>query len=83
MSIFKKICFLIGHEQRFAALLLLGMMFIGMLLETLSVGLVIPALALMTQSNLSIKYPAVATVLNKCGNPTHQQLIIVGMIALV
>ena len=58
-------------------------MLIGMVLETLGIGLVIPALALMMQSDLSAKYPVLAPWLNKLGNPSHEQLVITGMMILV
>lgn len=63
--------------------MLLGLMLIGMLLETLGIGLVIPALALMTQGDLTVKYPALEPWLNSLGNPSHEQLIIYGMLVLV
>lgn len=44
-------------------MLLLGLMLVGMILETLGVGLVIPVLALMTQPDIIAKYPVVANIL--------------------
>ncbi len=58
-------------------------MLIGMVLETIGIGLVIPALALMMQSDLSAKYPVLAPWLYKLGNPTHEQLVVIGMTILV
>lgn len=43
-------------------------MFLGMTLETLGVGLVIPATAVLTQSDLANNYPAL-------GNPDKQLLV--------
>ena len=40
--------------ERRNALVLLALMLIGMVLETLGVGLVIPALALLTQSDIAL-----------------------------
>ncbi len=54
-----------------------------MVLETIGIGLVIPALALMMQSDLSAKYPVLAPWLYKLGNPTHEQLVVIGMTILV
>ncbi len=59
------------------------LMLIGVLLETLGVGLVIPALALMTQSDLTIRYPWLSPYLARAGNPSHGQLVVAGMLALV
>lgn len=79
----QKLLYLLTPDQRRAAAVLLGLILIGMVLETLGIGLVIPALALMTQSDLTTRYPALAPWLNALGNPTHERLVIAGMLALV
>ena len=58
-------------------------MLIGMALETLGVGLVIPALALLTQNDLAHSYPALQSLLQALGNPSQQTLVIGGMLMLV
>jgi ABC-type multidrug transport system fused ATPase/permease subunit len=70
------------REQR-SALVLLLFMLIGMVLETLGVGLVIPALALLTQNDIALKYPAFQPVLFALGNPSQQTLVVGGMLLLV
>ncbi len=79
----RKIWDLLTSTQRRSAVTLLGMMFIGMVLETLSVGLVIPAIALLTQGDSSRNYPALQPVLQMLGNPSQKALIFGGMLALV
>jgi ATP-binding cassette, subfamily B, bacterial PglK len=69
--------------QRRAAVVLLLLMVVGMLLETLGVGLIIPALALMTQVDLASRYPSLAPLLRMLGNPGREHLVVVGMLALV
>jgi len=64
-------------------LLLLGLMVIGMMLETLGVGLVIPAITLLTQENLAARYPATEPILRALGNPDPQTLVVGGMFVLV
>lgn len=59
------------------------MMLVGMLLETAGIGLVIPAMALMSQSDLATRYPAIVPILNALGNPGHKTLLIGGMLTLV
>lgn len=54
-----------------------------MVLETLSLGMVIPAVAMMSQSDLGTKYPLVATLHDNFRNLTQEQLIIAGMLMLV
>jgi len=78
-----KLWYLLTSAQRRVALVLVGAMLIGMVLETLSIGLVIPALALMTQSDLAVRYPVLVPWLNSLGNPSHERLVIAGMLTLV
>ena len=79
----RKIWSLLTPAERRSAVALLGLMIIGMLLETLGVGLVIPALALLTQSDLAHSYPALQSLLQALGNPSQQTLVIGGMMVLV
>jgi len=78
-----KIWDLFTSAERRRVVVLLGLMLIGMVLETLGIGLVIPALALMTQGDLAIRYSVVAPWLNSLGNPSHERLVITGMLTLV
>lgn len=83
MTTFQKLWYLLNHEQRSAAKLLMVLMLIGMVLETLGIGLVIPALAVMTQENIGLRYPLLVPFLTLIGAPSHEQLVIWGMLALV
>lgn len=71
------------RRQQRATVVLLSLTFVGMLLETLGVGLIIPALALMTRVDLATRYPAVAPFLHMLGNPDRARLIVWGMLVLV
>jgi ATP-binding cassette, subfamily B, bacterial PglK len=82
-SLFKKIWYILNLRQRRGSMLLLGLMLISMVLETFGVGLIIPAMVLITQNDLAIKYPFLEPWLNILGNPSHQNLIIIGMSILV
>ena len=82
MTIWKKLWSMLDADERLSAGVLLGLMLIGMLLETLGVGLVIPALALMTQADLPAKYPALAPWLAALGNPSNERLVVGGMLTL-
>jgi ABC-type multidrug transport system fused ATPase/permease subunit len=62
---------------------LLGLMMVGMILETLSVGLIIPVITLMMQGDLSLDFPVITPILNFLGNPSQSVLIIVVMLCLV
>jgi len=61
----------------------MGMMLIGMAMEVMGVGMVIPALALMTQGDLASRHPEVVPWLNRIGNPSHERLVAAGMLILV
>lgn len=83
MASLKQLWSMLTPKQHRAALILLGLMLIGMILETLGIGLVVPALALMTQSDLASKYPDLVPILDKLGNPSHENLVVMGMLVLV
>jgi ABC-type multidrug transport system fused ATPase/permease subunit len=83
MIISQKLWRLLTAQQRRSAGVLLGLMFVGMFLETLGVGLVIPAMVMMTQSDLASKYPFVSSVLQLLGNPNDKELLVGGLLVLV
>lgn len=58
-------------------------MMLGMLLETLSIGLIIPVVTLMMQGDLVSNYPIIAPVLSFFGNPSQTMLITIVMLGLV
>ena len=74
---------LLHPGQRRDAWFLLLLMVIGMGFETLGVGLVIPALALLTQADLQANYPALAPAMALLGNPEPARLLVIGMSVLV
>jgi ABC-type multidrug transport system fused ATPase/permease subunit len=79
----KKFWFMLTPAQRRAGFLLLGLMLVGMVLETLGISLVIPILALMTNADLAKDYPMIAPWMNRLGNPSHEKLVVFAMLALV
>ena len=74
---------LLTVEERRALLFLLGIMFIGMLLEMLGIGLVIPIIGLLIQQDLVAKYPLFNELLIFFGNPTQRELIVGTLLMLV
>lgn len=78
-----KIWNLLTLAERRSAFVLLCLMFVGMVVETLGVGVVIPALGLLTHDAAASKYPVLQSVLQALGNPNQQTLIICGMLFLV
>ena len=58
-------------------------MVVGMLVATLSIGLVIPVVAVLVESDVARTYPALGAALDWLDSPTDAQLIRVGMAVLV
>ena len=83
LSIAHKILDLLTPAEQRSAAALLGLMFIGILLETLGIGLVIPAIALLTQRNFSSNYPTLQPALQALGNPNQQTLVVGGLLVLI
>jgi ABC-type multidrug transport system fused ATPase/permease subunit len=82
MTAFQKLWKILTPSQRRASAKQLALIFIGMLLETLGIGLVIPALILMTQSDIVTKYPSISIWLSIFDNFNREELVIIGMLAL-
>lgn len=79
----KKILKLLSPSERKQAYILLAFMVVGTILETASVGLILPALTMMTQeasSSISVWF---LRILEFLGNPTQNKLIIIGVSALL
>jgi ABC-type multidrug transport system fused ATPase/permease subunit len=83
ISIARKILDLLTAAERRSAVMLLGLMFIGMVLETLGVGLVIPVIALLTQADIAHNYPVLQRALQALGNPSQYSLAFGAMLVLV
>lgn len=79
----RKIWELLDDGERRGAIALLGLMLIGMVLETLGVGLVIPAVALLTRPDFASSYPLFEPALQSLGNPSQKELVVGGMLVLV
>lgn len=77
-----KILFLLEpiFKRKFITLVLF--MFMGMLLETLGIGLVVPAVALFSSSNVIKSYPYLQKYFDYFGNPSQEKVIIIGMVLL-
>jgi len=74
---------LLSPAQRRAAVVLLALMLVGMVLETLGIGLVIPVITVMTRGDLASDFPVLAPWLERLGNPRHETLVIGSMLTLV
>jgi len=83
ISNIRKIWSLLLPRERHNSIILFFLMLIGVGLETLGVGLVIPALSLFTQKNFAAKYPILLPFLNFFGNPDQHALIVGGLLLLL
>lgn len=83
MILFEKIRALLTPAERRAAVFMLLMMIVGMLLETLGIGLVIPAVSLMIQGDGLMKSRFIAPLLGPLHGLPQASLIIFSMIGLV
>jgi ABC-type multidrug transport system fused ATPase/permease subunit len=83
IAVLRKIRFLLTPSERRGAVVLLGLMVVGMTLEMLCTGMVIPAIALMMQQDLATTYPQFQPLLAAMGNPAQSQLILNVMLGLV
>lgn len=81
-SIVRALSLLTRRERRRLGVLMV-LVIIGIGLETLGIGLVIPAIVLITQDNLGERYPTIQPVLDVLGNPPQTTLIFGGMAILV
>ncbi len=79
----KSILGILAPVERRKAYGLLGMMVIGMVVETLGIGLVIPAIAIFMEDDIGAAYPQLEPVLTWLGNPDKQQLVVLGMSTLI
>lgn len=73
--------FLLPKEQK-KSFILLFLMLIGIILETVGIGLIVPALALFTQKNIASSYPELQLFLLLIGDPDQKTLVALGLIML-
>ncbi len=74
---------ILTHAQRVRAGTLLGLMIVGMLLEMFGVGLVVPALAVISRPDFAAPGTSSARVVEWLGNPSRERLVVLGMWVLV
>jgi ABC-type multidrug transport system fused ATPase/permease subunit len=74
---------MLTSQERRSALRLFGLMFLGMLIETFSIGLIIPAVALLTQSNLMQRHPDLIGWLAWMAPLTHEKIVVLGVFVII
>lgn len=83
MSAARKLYSFLTPPERRRLAWLAGLMTSSAVLETFGIGLVIPAIAVLTQPDLASAYPAVVPALNALGNPPQAVIVSAGMFLLV
>jgi ABC-type multidrug transport system fused ATPase/permease subunit len=83
LQLFKQIFSLLNTSERKQAAWLLVLMLIGMVFETVGVGLAIPVATLLMQENGGAQNQAVEKLLRFFGNPPQTTVICWGMLVLV
>jgi ABC-type multidrug transport system fused ATPase/permease subunit len=78
----KKLWRLLTPAERRKAIMVLALSIVGMALETLGIGFVIPAIAILTQPQYVQRFPALRDGLAALGNPGPTELVIWAMVAL-
>lgn len=80
---FRKIWQILTPKQRKGTAGQFALMFIGALLDTIGIGLIVPVIILLTQEDIVSSYPAVVPALEYIGNPDRETLIVIAILALV
>lgn len=83
MNLLRKMYALLTPAERRASMTLLALMVIGMIVDMLGIGLVVPGIALLIENDLARAHPATRPVLEALGDPTGTQVIVVGMVSLI
>ena len=82
MNTVKMLLALLDQDQRLQGAFLLVLMFLGMLIETLSLGLIIPVLGILADPKSTASYPFIATIFSQASGDSTK-LAIGAMILLV
>lgn len=81
-SVARKVFAVLDPDQRRAAGGLFLLMLVGMAFETLGIGLVMPAMAIIMQDDLADYSPALAALLEFLGHPSKSMLLLGAVLAL-
>lgn len=83
MNIVKNLFYILTSTQRKQGFVQLLLMIIAMLFELLSIGMLVPIIAVISSNDLGVKYPKLIPILHKIGDPSQQKLLIYVMSAFV
>ena len=83
ITLIQKLKFLLNPKQKKQLVILSIFLIIGMFFEMAGLGILIPALGLMLNTNSANNYPVLQPFLNSLGNPSQEELVLYGMMFLV
>lgn len=83
MTLVKKIFEILSKKERNKLIVILVLMFVGMLLEALSIGLVIPTIGILAEPSYLSKLPFLSNILHLSPELEQSVLVLWGMSALV
>lgn len=79
----KRVWSILPSEKKTQAITLLLLMVLGMLLEMMGVGFVLPIMAIITDEELPTKYPIITNLLESLGNPSRKSVMMGAVLLLV
>ncbi|HUR92443.1 MAG TPA: ABC transporter ATP-binding protein [Gemmatimonadaceae bacterium] len=82
MNTYRRIREILAPAERKGAWVLLALMFVGMAVETIGIGVIVPVIALLTDGGIPERYPQLQPLIRFLGNPTQAQLVTRGVLAL-
>jgi len=83
MTVFRQLWQVLSHEQRRGAVILITLLVFSAVLETAGIGLIIPAIAVMVQTDIGQRYPVLAPLLDRLGNPNQEELVTGAVVLLL
>ena len=78
-----KLFTLLNRRQRKKLVALLLLTLVSMALEMMSIGLIVPAIKMLMEPNIALKYPILQPILAFMGNPSQSMIIAIGMGTLI
>ncbi len=74
---------MLSTSKQHAAVALLFLMIIGMVFETIGVGLIVPLIVVLLQEDIATKYPIIQPVIDFLGNPSQKMIIVYSMLFML
>jgi ABC-type multidrug transport system fused ATPase/permease subunit len=82
LPLYRKVWDVLTPRERWRVVVQLLLSMVGMMLEALGIGMVVPAMMLVTTADPGARYPVIQPFLDWLGNPTQTQLVVGGMLSL-